>query len=268
MSLLSFLLPRVRAYSLAWSLAWKLTEAHKVLHLSVILFSPLRLFVSLFWFLTFSSLLSLFFPFLFSLFPPVSLPSSPQFHVSLAIRLFLPIYLQSLICLSTFLSAYFLCVCVFSQSLLPDVAAYLNHCLVSAGPLLQLHNLRSNSVVKQNNLKNFAQFGLALCQAVIGPRCVFPPYGSYRWLLAVKRVSRLICVCDLVWYDSFCFGKETSAIFFLATETSCFQCNKLLQIIVTTLIKQIKHGIICLESLDQVWYVYFTYHECETINLT
>lgn len=236
--------PTVGVYSLAWSSAWKLTGAQKVTRVfssvchSFFLLSDYLSLCAAFILASLFSELSLFFlscsfpsrhhvlfyPHFFSLWLadilPIVLPSFP---------------LSSCVCLHFSPPAFIFFFFGFfgvsldigqlqlysntSQSLLPDEAAYSNHCLASAGPPVQLHNLRSNGVVQQKNVKDFAWFRLAVCQIVIGPRCVFPPYGSFYWLLFVWRVLYLICVCDLVWYDSFCFEKETCLFFFLATGT-------------------------------------------------
>lgn len=130
-----------------------------------------------------------------------------------------------------------------SRSLFPDGAAYSNHCLASARPPLQLHNLGSNSTVMQNNVQNFAWFRLASCQVMIGPRCVFPPNGSFCWLLVVLRVSYFICVCDLVWYDSFCFEKET---FFLKQELLASSVINYCRLSLQLYLKLIKRCVMCL----------------------
>lgn len=171
MSLLSFLPPAVRVYSLAWSSAWKLTGAQKVVQFYIFLslFFPLSASLSLLSLLS-DFVLSLLIFLLFS--HPSPCPLQPQLFFLSDYLTFCPsscgllLSLHLFVYISPRLPSFF---CFFhvsldagrlqpysntSQSLLPDEAAYSNHCLVSVGPPLQLHKLRSNGVVEQNKLKN------------------------------------------------------------------------------------------------------------------
>ena len=250
MSLPSFLPPTVGVYSLAWSSAWKLTGAKKV---SQIFSSFCHSFPP-------SLCLSSFFSWIGSRFS--FWPRQPWLF-SLWLADILPVVSPSSLLSSSaglhFSPSAFFHVCLndgrlqlFSntgRSLFPDEAAYSNHCLASARPPLQLHNLGSNSTVRQNKVQNFAWFGLALCQVMIGPRCVFPPNGSFCWLLIVLRVSCFICVCDLVWYDSFCFGKET---FFLKQELHASSVIKHCRLSLQLYLKLIKRCGMCLRLCTAV----------------
>lgn len=152
------------------------------------------------------SRLSLSFPLFTSLFSS----SSTSFPDKISLFLYLPAFVCLHFCLPIFFHVIpdisWLQPCP-SQSPLPGKAAFLYHHPLTAGPPVYVHNLRSNAVVKQNILKDFAQFRLTLCQVITGESCVIP----VEWFSLASLDNLCLSSC-LVWRFLFCTGTLASTI--------------------------------------------------------